>query len=193
MSPDGRNIILGVSGSIAAYKACSIVRGLLDRGHTVQVVMTEAAQRLVTPTTFRALSHRPVITRMWVPEDQADLQHIHLAEWAQVMAVAPATANFIGKAANGIADEILSCTWMASDCPKLMAPAMNDRMWASPPVQRNLEYLRSLDGIRFVEPREGKLASGKVAVGHLAPVDDIVRAIDCLAREQAAPVERDEI
>ncbi len=177
----GRNVILGVTGSIAAYKAASVLRGLMTRGHKVQVVMTDSAQKLVTPTTFRALSGRPVVTRMFIPEDQAGLQHIELAEWADVLAVVPATANFIGKAANGIADEILSCTWMACDCPKLVAPAMNDRMWASPPVQRNCEYLRFLPGVHFVGPVEGQLASGKVAMGHLAQVDEIVNVIHTIA------------
>jgi phosphopantothenoylcysteine synthetase/decarboxylase len=180
-APGGKNIILGVTGSIAAYKAASILRGLMARGHTVQVVMTPSACRLVTPTTFRALSGRPVVTEMFVGEGQVGLQHIELADWAQVMAVAPATANFIGKAACGIADEILSCTWMACDCPKVIAPAMNDRMWASAPVQRNAAYLRGLPGVSFVEPVEGKLASGRVGVGHLAPVEEIIEKIHSVA------------
>lgn len=180
----GRNVILGVTGSIAAYKACSIARGLAAGGHAVQVVMTPSAQQFVTPTTFRALTGRPVVTRMFIEDDQVGLQHIELAEWVDVLAVAPATANFIGKAAGGIADEILSCTWMACDCPKVIAPAMNDRMWLSPAVQRNCAYLRDLPGVSFVEPVEGKLASGRVALGHLAPVERIVAAI-CRAGEGA--------
>jgi phosphopantothenoylcysteine decarboxylase/phosphopantothenate--cysteine ligase len=175
--PSGKNVILGVTGSIAAYKAASVLRGLMGLGHAVQVVMTHSAQRLVGPTTFRSLSGRPVITEMFPDEGQVGLQHIELAEWAAVLAVAPATANFIGKAANGIADEVLSCTWMACDCPKVIAPAMNDRMWASAPVQRNCEYLRGLPGVHFVGPVEGKLASGRVGMGHLAPVERIVAAI----------------
>jgi len=176
----GRNVVLGVSGSIAAYKACSIVRGLIGLGHHVRVVMTASARRLVTAETFRALSGNPVVTELFVGGGQGGLVHVELAEWADVLAVAPATANFIGKAANGIADEILSCTWMACDCPKLLAPAMNDRMWHSPPVQRNLEYLRELPGVRIVEPVEGRLASGRVGMGHLAPVERIVSEIDAL-------------
>jgi phosphopantothenoylcysteine synthetase/decarboxylase len=177
----GKNIILGVTGSIAAYKAASILRGLMDRGHAVQVVMTPSAQRLVTPTTFRSLSGRPVITDMFVEEGQVGLQHIELADWANVLAVAPATANFIGKVANGIADEILSCTWMACDCPKVLAPAMNDRMWAADPVQRNCRYLRGLPDVHFVEPVEGKLASGRTGMGHLAPIEVVVNAIHSVA------------
>ena len=188
----GKNIILGVTGSIAAYKACSILRGLMDRGHAVRVVMTASAQRLVTPTTFRALSGCPVATTMFIEEEQVGLQHIELAEWVGarsepgsagggVFAVAPATANFLGKAANGIADEILSCTWMACDCPKVLAPAMNDRMWNSDALQRNCRYLRQLPGVHFVGPVEGKLASGRMAMGHLAPVAEIVETIHRVA------------
>lgn len=173
----GGKVILGVTGSIAAYKAASVVRGLMARGHVVQVVMTPSAQRLITPTTFRSLSGRPVVTEMFVDEGQVGLQHVELAEWANVLAVAPATANFIGKIANGIADEILSCTWLACDCPKVVAPAMNDRMWANDAVQRNCRYLRGLPGVRFVEPVEGKLASGRVGVGHLAPVEQVIKVI----------------
>ncbi|MGD2174466.1 MAG: flavoprotein [Candidatus Brocadiaceae bacterium] len=179
--PAGKSIILGVTGSIAAYKAASVLRGLMDRDHVVQVVMTPSAQQLVTPTTFRSLSGRPVVCELFIEEGQAGLRHIELSEWVDVLAVVPATANFIGKAANGIADEILSCTWMACDCPKVIAPAMNDRMWASPPVQRNCEYLRLQAGARFVGPVKGKLASGKVAMGHLAPVEDIVEAVHSAA------------
>jgi phosphopantothenoylcysteine decarboxylase/phosphopantothenate--cysteine ligase len=181
----GSHIILGVTGSIAAYKACSVLRGLKARGHDVRVVMTPSAQEFVTPTTFRSLSGNPVVARMFIDETQVGLQHIELADWVDpesehgpgLMAVVPATANFIGKAANGIADEILSCTWMACDCPKLLAPAMNDRMWASAPVQRNVDYLRGLPEVSFVTPVEGELASGRIGVGHLAPVDRIVDAI----------------
>ena len=171
------NVVLGVTGSIAAYKAASVLRGLMARGCAVRVVMTAAAQKLITATTFRALSGRPVVTRMFADEDQAGLQHIELAEWADVLAVAPATANFIGKAAGGIADEIASCTWMACDCPKLLAPAMNDRMWQSPAVQRNCAYLRELPGVSFIDPVEGRLANGRIGMGHLARVDAIVEAV----------------
>jgi len=177
----GRHVILGVTGSIAAYKAAATLRGLMGRGHVVQVVMTPSAQRLVAPTTFRSLSGRPVVTEMFAEDGQVGLQHVELAEWAHVLAVAPATANFIGKVANGIADEILSCTWMACDCPKVLAPAMNDRMWAADAVQRNSRYLRSLPGVHFIEPVEGRLASGRVGMGHLAPVETIVEVIHKVA------------
>ena len=179
----GKNIVLGVSGSIAAYKACSILRGLMRRGHDVRVVMTEAAQELVGPATFRSLSGSPVATGLWLAEERAGLVHIRLAEWVDVLAIAPATANIIGKVTNGIADEILSTTWMACDCPKLLAPAMNDCMWNSAAVRENVDRLREREGVEFVNPVGGMLASGKMAgTGHLAPVDEVVDAIDQLAR-----------
>ncbi|MCD6416754.1 MAG: phosphopantothenoylcysteine decarboxylase [Planctomycetes bacterium] len=173
----GANIILGVTGSIAAYKAPSILRGLMERGHRVRVVMTVAAQQFVHPTTFRALCGHPVITALFPPNSQVELRHVELADWVDALAIAPCTANFIGKAANGLADDILSCAWMACDCPKLIAPAMNDRMWASPPVQTNCETLRLQTGVHFIGPVEGGLASGKQAIGRLAPVSEIVDAI----------------
>ncbi len=174
----GKNIILGVSGSIAAYKAPSVLRGLTARGHSVRVVMTEAAQRLVGPATFRSLSGQPVATGLWIAEGQASLVHIELADWADALAIVPATANIIGKIACGIADEVLSCTWMACDCAKVVAPAMNDRMWLSPAVQRNVAGLKVLEGVHIVGPVEGRLASGKIAVGCLAPIKDIIATID---------------
>lgn len=177
----GKNIILAVTGSIAAYKSASVLRGLTNRGHTIQVIMTQSARQFIMPTTFRALSGRPVITELFVKESQASLVHVELAEWVDVLAVVPATANIIGKLACGLADEIVSCTWMACDCPKLIAPAMNDRMWASPAVQRNCSLLGEVSGVEFVGPVEGRLASGKVALGKLADIDEIVGKIHLLA------------
>ncbi len=181
-TPQRRKIILGVSGSIAAYKAASVLRGLTAGGHEVRVVMSEAAQKLVAPATFRALSGRPVATGLWIPESSAALVHVELADWADALAVVPATANIIGKITCGIADEILSCTWMACDCPKVIAPAMNDRMWNSPAVRRNVADLQKLDGVRLIGPVEGRLASGRVGRGHLAPVEDIGEAIVSVTR-----------
>jgi phosphopantothenoylcysteine decarboxylase / phosphopantothenate---cysteine ligase len=179
----GSNILLGITGSIAAYKAPSVARGLMALGHSVRAVMTKAACEFITPTTLRAVTGQPVVTCMFIPESQAGLEHIHLADWADAFAVVPATANFLGKAAGGIADDILSCTWMACDCAKLIAPAMNDRMWRAPATQRNVRTLsEDLPELVWVGPTEGKLASGKIAMGHLAPVDDIVAAIDGVCR-----------
>ena len=180
-SGEGGNIILGVSGSIAAYKACSVVRGLMTRGHQVRVVMSEAAQHLVTATTFRALSGNPVVTSLWIEETEAGLVHIGLADWADALAVVPASADIIAKCALGLADEILSTTWLACDCPKVVAPAMNDRMWNNPATARNVEALAAQDGVHLIQPVEGRLASGKVATGHLAPVERIVEKIHQVA------------
>lgn len=176
-----KNIILGVSGSIAAYKACSVLRGIMRRNHDVRVVMTDAAQKLVTPATFRSLSGAPVATSLWPAEDTTELVHIRLSEWCDALTIVPATANIIGKVTCGIADEILSTTWMACNCPKLIAPAMNDQMWASVPVQENINKLKGRTNVHLVQPVSGVLASGKEAdTGHLAPVHKIIEEIDRL-------------
>ncbi|MFW6456793.1 MAG: flavoprotein [Planctomycetota bacterium] len=178
----GKNIVLGVSGSIAAYKACSVLRGLMRKGYDVRVVMTDAAQQLIGPATFRALSGNPVATELWINEGRADLVHIRLAEWVDALAVVPATANIIGKVTAGIADEILSTTWMACNCPKVVAPAMNDQMWGSVAVQKNVNELEGRKNVHMIQPVSGLLASGKEArTGHLAPVHKIVETIDNLA------------
>lgn len=178
----GKNLLVAVTGSIAAYKAASVVRGLMERGHTVQVIMTGAARRFVTATTFRALSGRPVVSTLFPDEANTRLVHVELAEWARVLAVVPATANILGKFAAGIADELVSCTWMACDCPRVVAPAMNDRMWQSPAVQRNRRFLQELSDVHFVGPVGGRLAGGKeAATGRLAPVEQIVKTIDRVA------------
>jgi len=178
----GKNIVLAVTGSIAAYKAASVVRGLMEREHTVQVIMTEAACRFVTPTTFRALSGRPALCKLFPDEGSARLAHIELGEWAELLAVVPATANILGKFTSGIADDLVTCTWMACDCPRVIAPAMNDRMWDSPATQRNYDLLSQREDVCFVEPVGGKLASGKMATsGRLAPVKDIIERIHAVA------------
>lgn len=178
----GKNMVLAVTGSIAAYKAASVVRGLMGRDHTVQVIMTEAARFFVTPTTFRALSGRPALYQLFPDEGSAGLTHIELGEWAELMAVVPATANILGKFAGGLADDLVSCTWMACDCPRVIAPAMNDRMWESPATQRNYNRLKEREDVTFVEPVGGKLASGKEATsGRLAPVEDIIEKIHSVA------------
>jgi len=175
---DTLRVILGVSGSIAAYKACSVVRGLVHRDCDVRVVMTDSAQRLVGSSTFRSLSGRPVTTTLWIPEHQTSLVHIELAEWADVLAIVPATANVIGKFSCGIADDVLSTLWLAFDGAKLIAPAMNDRMWANNSVQRNVQELKEAQDVGFVGPVAGELASGKLGkTGRLAPVEEILDRI----------------
>ena len=173
------NVILGVTGSIAAFKSASICTALCKKGHDVQVVMTDSGRQFITPTTMRALSGRPVVTDLFIDETKASLVHISLAEWAEILLIAPATANIIAKIWAGIADDALSCTAMASPCPKIIAPAMNDLMWESEATKRNVAELEAV-GYVFVGPAHGRLASGKEAVGRLAPVDEIVSVTERL-------------
>jgi len=184
----GKTIVLGVTGSIAAFKAPHIVTGLVSRGAKVIVVMTENATRFVTPLTFETLSGSEVIVNMW-PEKKAGvagvedvlsgddhLQHVHLAEAADLTVVAPATANIIGKMANGIADDFLSTELLAMTCPVVIAPAMNVRMMESNAVVRNLDALRRR-GVVVVEAEPGRLASGAVGKGRLADPTTIIDVI----------------
>jgi len=181
MALQGKRIILGVTGSIAAYKACDVLRRLTAMEAAVRVVMTRSAQELVGPTTFRSLSGSPVATEMFAGEGGGDLTHISLADWADGLLIAPATANIIGKMANGIADDLLSTVTMASDVPTVLAPAMNLRMWRSAAVQANVARLKGW-GYAFCGPVEGRLASGTVGEGRMAEPDEIV---ECLATRMA--------
>jgi phosphopantothenoylcysteine decarboxylase/phosphopantothenate--cysteine ligase len=185
MRLQGRKVILGVTGSIAAYKACDVLRGLQLEGAEVRVVMTAAAQELIRPTVFRSLSGSPVLTSMFGDVQGEDLKHITLTEWADLVLVAPTTGNLIGKIANGIADDLLTTVIMAADRPTLLAPGMNFRMWQNPIVQGNVQKLQGL-GYRFCGPITGRLASGAVGVGRMAEPPDIVRAaVEMLASSSA--------
>ena len=172
-----RNIIVGVTGGIAAYKAAELVRALRKRGAEVTVVMTEAATRFIAPLTMETLSGRAVAVALFPPNKRVGVRHISLAEWAHLIAVAPATANFLGKVASGIADDLLSTVVMAAQGPVLFAPAMNDRMWTNPMVQDNVRKLMHA-GTHFVGPEEGLLASGRIGPGRLAGIERIVEAIE---------------
>jgi len=175
-------VLLGVTGGIAVYKACDLVRRLREGGHDVQVVMTEAAQRFVTPMTFEVLSARPVGTSLWGGADPS-IEHIRLARWPDVIVVAPATANTIGRLANGLAEDLLSTVVLASraDVPVVIAPAMNTAMWENPLVRRNVDALAAVDGgrrYRFVAPAERTLACGETGLGALAEEARIVQAVE---------------
>src|SRR5437588_5618586 len=148
-------VVLGVTGGIAAFRACEVVLQLRKAGHEVRVVMTEGAKRFVTPLTFEALSANPVATDLWTSSIDARVEHISLAQWPDTLVIAPATADIIGKIAAGIADDMLTTVVMATpaETPILIAPAMNTKMWENPIVQRNVEFLRSLGKYRFVDPR----------------------------------------
>lgn len=168
-------VALGVSGGIGAYKAVEIARGLQKQGHDVVAIMTRSAKRFVGPVTLEAITRREVITDQWRPGANADIEHISLASSADLLLVAPATANVIGKFANGIADDFLSSLYLATTAPVLMAPAMNTNMFAHPAVVRNLQTLAAR-GVMFVEPGEGYLACGWIGKGRLAESAEVVDA-----------------
>ncbi len=170
------NIILGVTGSIAAYKAADLVRRLQDKGCDVTVMMTTGAEKFVTALTFEALTHRPVYRDMFTHEGAWDVAHVSLAKHADVFVIAPATADIIAKVACGFADDFVACTVLTTKAPIVMAPAMNDAMFSNPVVQENLARLKKR-GVKFVMPKEGKLACGAVGVGALADVDVIVKTV----------------
>ena len=168
-------IALGVTGGIGAYKAVEVARLLQKQGHEIVAVMTRSARRFVGPVTFEAITRRRVISDQWTPGSNADIEHISIASDIGLLLVAPATANTIGKFANGIADDFLSSLFLATAAPVLVAPAMNMNMLANPAVQRNLATLQSR-GVRFVDPGEGYLACGWIGKGRLAEPADIARA-----------------
>ena len=175
-------VVLGVTGCIGAYKACEVLRELQKRGVDVRVVMTEHAARFVSPMTMEALSRHPVFLDQFAMGAESDIQHISLADWAELMLVAPATANILGKFAHGIADDALSTLYTATTAPVLVAPAMNVNMFNHPAVAENMRVLRTR-GVRFVDPGTGYLACGWLGKGRLAEVPDIVEAaMDALAR-----------
>ena len=168
---------LGVSGGIGAYKAVEVARLLQKRGHRVQAVMTRTARRFVGPLTFEAITRERVITSQFEPGMNAEIEHISLASDMNLLLVAPATANIIGKFANGIADDFLSALYLATTAPVLLAPAMNTNMWNHPVTAANMRTLAGR-GVHFVDPGEGYLACGWVGKGRLAEPDSIVEAVD---------------
>ena len=174
------NVALLVTGGIAAYKACEVLRGLQKAGHAVRVAMTADAERFVGPTTFEALTHHPVLDDLYgMPGDP--IGHITLSEWADLALVCPATGNVLAKMATGIADDALTTTLLACSCPVAVAPAMNVRMWSHPATQANVATLMAR-GVRIIVPDEGRLACGDIGEGKLASVDRIVaETLDALA------------
>ncbi|HEX7174209.1 MAG TPA: bifunctional phosphopantothenoylcysteine decarboxylase/phosphopantothenate--cysteine ligase CoaBC [Pyrinomonadaceae bacterium] len=171
----GRRVALGVTGGIAAYKAAEILRGLQRAGCSVRVCMTRRACEFITPLTFRALSGAHVVVDDYAPDNPDPIAHITFSQTVELFVVAPATADIIAKFANGIADDFLSTTYLASTAPVLVAPAMNTVMWNHPATRRNLERLRA-DGVRVVEPDEGEMACGAFGPGRLSEPGVIVEA-----------------
>ena len=172
-----REILIGVTAGIAAYKTCDLVSRLVKAGHGVTVVMTENAAHLVGPRTFQALTGRNVLVQMF--SEESAIPHIEPARAADLLCVAPATANFLAKAANGLADDLLSTLYLAFSGPVLLAPAMNSKMWAKPAVQRNVRQLAE-DGAQFVGPVSGHLACGEDGVGRMAEPAEIFEKIQKL-------------
>jgi len=183
---NGRELLIGVTGGIAAYKTAALVSQLVQAGAGVSVVMTRSATELVGPKTFEALSGRPVGVEVFGPGAHP---HIELAERAELLCVAPATANFLAKAAWGLADDLLSTTLLAFSGPVVMAPAMNKRMWEKPSVRRNVARLRE-DGVRLVDPEEGYLSCGTYGAGRMASPETIFSVIRSLLEPQMDADER---
>lgn len=181
-----KNIVLGITGSIAAYKAADIASRLTKAGADVHVVMTESATKFITPLTLRSVTGRRVITDMWEPVPELRIGHISLGEMADLVVIAPATANIIAKLAAGIADDMLTCTVLATEAPVMIAPAMNVNMFQNPATQENLARLKDR-GFKIVDPEEGRLASGKVGRGRLAEIDKIIAAIEQVVGSRGEP------
>jgi phosphopantothenoylcysteine decarboxylase/phosphopantothenoylcysteine decarboxylase/phosphopantothenate--cysteine ligase len=172
-----KNILLGITGSIAAYKGAEIASALVKKGCSVRVIMTRSAREFVSPLTFQTLTKHKVYTEMFDGYACEDVRHIELAKGCDLALIAPATANIIGKLASGIADDMLSTVFMAvQNKPRVICPAMNTAMYGHPATTRNIETLKSW-GYTFVEPKEALLACGDTGKGALANVDDIVRAV----------------
>lgn len=168
-------IILGVTGSIAAYKAADMASLLTKSGHEVTCVLTREALEFVTPLTLQTLSRRPVISDLFAEKDGWQPGHIQLADEADLLLIAPATANILAAMANGFANDALTAIALATRAPILIAPAMNGKMWEHPATQKNAQTLRGW-GVTFIEPAEGLLACGYEGIGRLAPVEEIVAA-----------------
>lgn len=166
-----------ITGSIAAYKAINVVRNFQKEGHEVRVVMTKEAVHLIGTQTLAALTKYPVLTDLWEKERADQIQHIELADWTEIAVVVPATANFIAKIANGIADDAASTTFLATASPKYVVPAMNSHMWSNPAFQRNLALLKQ-DGIAVMDPATGRLAEGYSGKGRMPEPDNIMAWID---------------
>lgn len=171
-----RNIVVGITGSIAAYKSCEVVRELKKRNWNIKVIMSENATKFITPLTLEVLSQNEVYKDMFKKEGYEE-NHISLSEFASLILIAPATANIIGKIASGICDNLLICTVFAFKGPVIIAPAMNENMWKNDIIQENVKKLKKR-GYIFVGPEEGKLASGKEGIGRLAEIHKISEMVE---------------
>ena len=183
----GKNIVIGMTGGIACYKVCEIISYLVREGATVDVIMTKNATEFITPLTIETLSKRKVVVDMFEKKERMEVEHISLARKADLIAVIPATANVIGKVANGIADDMLTTTIMATTARVVFAPAMNNQMYENPIVQGNIDKLKGY-GYEFISPINGNLACGYKAVGKLANKETIIDKLRELLKETVGSV-----
>ncbi len=174
-----REILLGVTGGVAAYKAADLCSKLVQSGASVTVIMTAAAEKFIGATTFQALTNRPVYRDAFQPVEHFRGEHIGLAQRADVIIVAPATADFLAQVAHGFGGDLLSTALLAATCPIVMAPAMNADMWAKPAVQRNVAQLRA-DGVHLIDPADGWLSCGQVGPGRMAEPAEIQKFLSSL-------------
>lgn len=190
----GKKVVLGITGSIAAYKSCLIIRALVKQGAEVQVVITPAGKEFITPITLSALTHKPVVSEFFSQRDGTWNSHVDLGLWADAMLIAPATASTIGKMANGIADNMLITTYLSMKAPVFVAPAMDLDMYAHPSTQKNLETLKQY-GNHIIEPQSGFLASGLEGKGRMEEPENIVKALDSFfeATAQQSPLSKKKI
>ncbi len=184
---EGKKIVLGITGSIAAYKSCLIIRGLIKRGAEVQVVITPAGKEFITPITLSALTHKPVVSEFFSQRDGTWYSHVDLGLWADAMLIAPCTASTLGKMAHGVADNMLITTYLSMKAPVFIAPAMDLDMYAHPSTQQNMRTLSGY-GDHFIEPGSGYLASGLEGKGRMAEPEDIIKALD-LFFDESTPQE----
>jgi len=185
-SISGKNIVLGISGGIAAYKSCDLTRMLVKNGANVHVVLTEAAKKFVTPLTLQTLSGNPVYQDMFSLIEEKDIGHISLAEQADLILVAPATANIIAKVANGICDDLLTTVICASNAPVLFAPSMNTNMWENLITQKNIRALKEFN-YKFIEPESGELACGTEGKGRLPELERIISCVEDVVMTSRSP------
>jgi phosphopantothenoylcysteine decarboxylase/phosphopantothenate--cysteine ligase len=190
----GKKVVLGITGSIAAYKSCLIIRALVKQGAEVQVVITPAGKEFITPITLSALTHKPVVSEFFSQRDGTWNSHVDLGLWADAMLIAPATASTIGKMANGIADNMLITTYLSMKAPVFVAPAMDLDMYAHPSTQKNLETLKKY-GNHIIEPQSGFLASGLEGKGRMEEPENIVKALDSFfeSAAQQSPLSKKKI
>ena len=190
----GKKVVLGITGSIAAYKSCLIIRALVKQGAEVQVVITPAGKEFITPITLSALTHKPVVSEFFSQRDGTWNSHVDLGLWADAMLIAPATASTIGKMANGIADNMLITTYLSMKAPVFVAPAMDLDMYSHPSTQKNLETLKQY-GNHIIEPQSGFLASGLEGKGRMEEPENIVKALDSFfdAAAQQSPLSKKKI